>query len=715
MKDKSKLRIFLFCVFTALIVFAFFAHTLNYSWKLFDEEIIFKELLLPIPKSFSELIEIVSLFGINNHFIASNAFYSDITNIRSLNLGTLFNLNVLWLFKDSSFKYHLFMLVLHIINSCLCLLIIYKSFSGSVKTLGKNYKVTISFLLTLIWALHPANIESILFATNYGALVTYFFCFLFFLYYTNLLERKDLQTYKAPISHKIALFVLYLFPLFLHEQSVILPVILFIYVFLQFSASNIGFKTNFFFALKNTLPLFWGLAIYIGFFLISSPIKIQNEHGILLSVERILWLSPQIFFHLLKLAIYPVKLSIDQTTLVMLSENTFGAYAVFCSLFMYLFIVFVLISLLLSRKNKVFYCFSTFSLFFLSLLPFLHIISPAYNLASERYLYLPIFFLVFSLSKILSIFPNCLEKKQCKYALTLTLIVILLGLGTKAYSRSLDWKDSSTLFSSAIKTAPNGLFKALREQMIVRALKIFQGNNQNTTYKSYSEDALIHLKEANLEFENKKNKYQKTTPEIIRFYGLDPQTLQAKCAFLNALIELDSNGSPQKALEIFEPYVNQLQVLDTEVLGFYYRVLFNTNNIDKAEKILGQALGQSQISSTLFVALSDLYEYKYKDSKQAEEYLLKSFKYFPYDANTLYGLRRLYGKLNDTKQFVHFSYLFGLRLHNQQSLNDALLGYLFLSDKEKSKKILHDLLINYPVTQNTLQLKEIYEKRFGSI
>ncbi len=715
MKDNSKLRTLLFCIFTAAIVFIFFAHTLNYSWKLFDEEIIPKELLLPIPKSFSELIEMISLFGLNNHFIASNAFYSDITNIRSLNLGTLFNLIILWLFKGSSLKYHLFMLVLHIVNSCLCLLIIYKSLSGSIKALGEIYKVIISFLLTLIWALHPANIESVLFATNYGALITYLFCFLFFLYYTNLLERKDLQTYKTPISNQILLFILYLFPLFLHEQSVILPAILFTYTFLQFSASNTGLRTNFFFALKNTLPFFLGLVIYLGFFLIYNPIRIQSEHNILLSAERILWLSPQIFFHLLELAIYPIKLSIDQTSLVKLSSSLFGAYAIFCSLFMYLFITFILISLLFTRRNRFFYCFSTFSLFLLSLFPFLHIISPAYNLASERYLYLPIFFLIFSLSKILSLFSSHLEKKQYKYALTAILIVVILGLGTKAYSRSLNWKDSTTLFSSAIKNAPNGLFKALREQMIVRALKIFQGTNLNTIYKSYSEKALTHLKEANLELERKKIKYQKVTPKIIKFYGLDPQTLQVKCAFLNALIELDSNGSPQKALEIFEPSAEYLRTFDIEILSFYYRILFNTNNIDKAEKILKQALKQNQTSPTLLVALSDVYEYKYNDYQQAEKYLLKSFKCFPYDANTLYGLRRLYSKLNNTKQFAYFSYLFGLRLHNQQSLNDALLGYLFLNNKEKSKKILHNLLINYPITIDTLQLKSIYEKRFGSI
>ena len=111
---------YIFCSLTILIVFLFFFHTLFYPWKHFDEQIIYKETLLPIPASFLQIIEFVSNFGINNYIEASNPFYTTISNMRCAPFGTLFFLIIFWLFQKSSFAYHLFSLSIHLINSFLC-------------------------------------------------------------------------------------------------------------------------------------------------------------------------------------------------------------------------------------------------------------------------------------------------------------------------------------------------------------------------------------------------------------------------------------------------------------------------------------------------------------------------------------------------------------------------------------------------------------------
>ena len=117
---------YIFCFFTVLIIFVFFYHTIFYPWKHFDDQIIFNETLMPVPVSFSQLIDYITYFGLNNHFEASNPFYTTISNIRCTPINTLITLIVYTLFQKNPFYYHLLSLTLHIINSILLFFIINK-------------------------------------------------------------------------------------------------------------------------------------------------------------------------------------------------------------------------------------------------------------------------------------------------------------------------------------------------------------------------------------------------------------------------------------------------------------------------------------------------------------------------------------------------------------------------------------------------------------
>ena len=165
----------LICFVNCLIVFLFYAHTLNYKWKIYDENIIFQELILPIPRSFSEIFEYITLFGLNHHFEAGNPIYSNITNLRSDPFNFLISLFVLCLFQKNSFFYHLLSLVLHMINTSILFIILHSVFKNSSKL-----SLFLISTLTLFWALHPLNIEAVLLATNWTALLTYALCFLTF-------------------------------------------------------------------------------------------------------------------------------------------------------------------------------------------------------------------------------------------------------------------------------------------------------------------------------------------------------------------------------------------------------------------------------------------------------------------------------------------------------------------------------------------------------
>ena len=126
--------------------------------------------------------------------------------------------------------------------------------------------------------------------------------------------------------------------------------------------------------------------------------------------------------------------------------------------------------------------------------------------------------------------------------------------------------------------------------------------------------------------------------------------------------------------------MQNLSVIDTQILDLYLGLLFGRGRLDEAEKILNYAVN-IKLSPTVLIALSELHIQKYDDLSSAEKYLKKSFKYFPYDQQTLFYLKRFYMSTKNAKEFAKFSYLHGLRTHSKESLEDAYIIFNHLDDK----------------------------------
>ena len=82
MKNKFTDKTSTVLLITILSVFVFYFHTLFYSIKAFDELTIFKESYLPIPLSFSEILELIFNLGLHQHVESSNMLYSNISSLR---------------------------------------------------------------------------------------------------------------------------------------------------------------------------------------------------------------------------------------------------------------------------------------------------------------------------------------------------------------------------------------------------------------------------------------------------------------------------------------------------------------------------------------------------------------------------------------------------------------------------------------------------------
>lgn len=677
---------FIFCFLSVIIVFLFYAHTLTYPWKHFDEQIIYNETLLPIPLSFSQIFEYITNLGINNYIEASNPFYTTISSLR--NMPVLFDLTLFFLFKKSAFAFHLFSLVLHLLNSCLCFLIL--------NTFGRSQ--IICFILTLLWALHPVNVESILFATNFGALLTYFFCFLIFYIYITAIHE-------LPLHECFIIFLLYLVPLYLNEYSVTLPIVLSCYLFAtsQFNNPQLKFKENILLIIKKTLPLYLGLLIFTLRFFFSSIPRITHESSSLTTFERIFWLAPQIFLHHIKLILFPFSLSIDQSTFVKLSNIIFEPYGIFCSTFMLALLLFALISLFSLKRRGFFYFFILFIPFFISLLPFLHILAPIYNLACERYLYFPLFLFILGICHCLNsrrdgVTPSPvfnLRRRGDPVSTVTILCIILCILGIRTLIRTLDWKDSTALFSSAYKTAQNTMFKGLRLQML-GAILISNSIDNDTQIKGqeFIKEGIKVLEKSFFELEEKKQKYQDKVPQIIKTYGLDPKTLQGKTTYLLAFSRAGLDQDSKKAYELLKPLVEDLTLTDTQILDFYLRLLTLEKKLNEAESILKQVL-KTRPHPTGFITLAEIETNKYKNIQNAEALLRTSFEYFPYDANTLESLKNYYLLVNRGENFAFYSYLHGIRTHSKASLEAAYNFYLQVKNNKMANTLLKNIkLIN---------------------
>lgn len=694
----------IFCVGILILVFLFFYQTLFYKVKLFDEVTIFKETYLPVCFSISEIFELISLFGLNQHFEATNTLYSNISSIRSDPLGNLIQLFVQFFCRKSPFSYHLYSLVLHLINTAFVFLILNK-LSWCLHEKKTNTRLLLVSLLTIFWSLHPVNVEPVLLITNANVLLSYSFCFLVIFLYLNSFQDGFQKTNISFLSSTILFFV-FLIALFMAEYHFLLPIIL-IFHYLSVSASLSS-------SIKVTFPLLLACGIFIFNFLISptrANVFLQNSPNLIL--ERIFWLSPQIIFHYLKLFLLPINLSIDQTFLVKIGKSLSDPYSIFCFITISTLVLIPLVFLIktkLQSTTRFPYFLLTLFLFLISLIPFSHILVPIYNLASERYLYFPSFIFVFGLSHFLFSKITSGEKVQITSFVLLALITFIYT--SRAYIRTLDWKNSETLYLSSIKTLTNPLHKAFRYKGLTPQKKIFVKYPEKEVDKNNSKLAISHLKEAISNLNNQKKTYQTNTPNIVKSYGLDPASLLAKAGYYLAQTDFTLNEDPKRALKIIKPFVKDLSLLDSAGLSFYASVLYHNGFLDETEKVLRFAHKRNPFAIRIIYPLCDLIQMKYGNLNEIENLTLKTHEYFPYDTFTLLVLTKIYKLKGDLGKYAHFSYAYGLRHHSIEDLNNAKSIYLTLNNTDKVKKIEVRIIdLEKKLNKNLVVRQEIGDRR----
>lgn len=327
--------------------------------------------------------------------------------------------DVLFIFENkiagnSPYFYHFISILLHILNVVIIFYIL-KKLTGLP---------AFSFIVTILWTLHPVNSETVYWVKNQGELLYVFFLFLAF--YLFLKGQFFIPT------------VLFIFSLLSKETAVIFPFLIVLYLVLYKIKIT---RRHIIFVIVSLLIIGVRFAIIKPVISFEAPNSIIQqyslaEHDFLVRI----FTMAKVFLYYLYLAIFPIFLNADPKLAVV--TGPVGA------IYLIVTIVFILVAILLSRGHRLLVFF--FLLFLIGLLPVNNIFYTTPRFVAEHYLYLPLVgLLAFAVMLIQIRFMP-----RAKKVLRLIFIIMLLIYGARTFIRATDWRDDISLWNSVLRYEP---------------------------------------------------------------------------------------------------------------------------------------------------------------------------------------------------------------------------------------------------------------------
>jgi len=326
-------------------------------------------------------------------------------------------------FGTSAFYYHFFQVSLHIINTIL-LFFIFKKF------IKKHF----ALILSLIFLVHPIQVESAIFLSTALTPLSMFFGSL-----ALVLSLNDKITTRRFILISLFLIVSLLVK---ETGAIFLVLVLTSRVLFHFDKKTI---MNFVFidVLIGCIYLFLRYAVG-GVYLSASRIDIVPISTLTI-FERLLSV-PAIIFYYLKTFVFPNTLAIDQQWVV----TTAGFWNFFFPLFVDLFFFlscFILGIYLFQTSRKIFKFFLLFFIWFLLGLVFLLQIFPLDMTVADRFFYFPIVGLLGIIGACLNLLKPLANNRKLKLIGYISVIVVIILLSVRSIVRNGNWYDELTLYS----------------------------------------------------------------------------------------------------------------------------------------------------------------------------------------------------------------------------------------------------------------------------
>jgi protein O-mannosyl-transferase len=316
------------------------------------------------------------------------------------------------------FSYHLVNWLLHILNTALVFLFIYK-ISGK--------KIYVAAFASVIFGLHPMHVESVAWVSERKDVLYAAFFLLALLQYWRFLEA-------GKRSNIIFCFLFFILSLLSKPAAVILPIVLLLLDY--WKGRSFNWKT-----LVEKIP-FLVLSLIFGYI----TVKVQSADAIVGFDIYPLW--SRFFFACYTIMIYAARFFVPYPL------SAFHPYpsvdALGLSVWLSPIFIIALAALLwLKRKDRL----AVFSLLFfiVNLLLVVQFVSIGLTIVSERYTYVPYIGLSFLggmwLEKYLVSSSNTLIKAVP--------FVVAIVFGIISFQRTKVWKDGDTLWADVIKKYPD--------------------------------------------------------------------------------------------------------------------------------------------------------------------------------------------------------------------------------------------------------------------
>jgi tetratricopeptide (TPR) repeat protein len=361
-------------------------------------------------------------------------------------LVDLINSIIYSLLGPNAIAFHLFSLLLHIINACLVFLVFTYFF-----------KKPIAFVLSVIFLVHPINSEVVYYISDTEDVLFFFF---------GILALLILQNYNTQKAYIIASLLL-LFSLFAKETGIVF-ILIAVFFNLLFKNKN---KQNGVALLLSPLILYIPLRLHAiglsGNLVNSSNIANTSFYIRLINI-------PAMFFYYIKTFIFPLNLALFYQwvyTKITFSHFYLPLFIDICFLTAIFYLGYVVYK---KYNHKLFKTLLLFLLCFLcGIALHMQIFLPLDATVAERWFYLPSIGLLGIFGVLFEVFRINTKNK----AVIIILICIITLLSIRSFERSFDWRNIYTLATHDIAVSKawnleNLLSNAYQQQGLYEQAKI---------------------------------------------------------------------------------------------------------------------------------------------------------------------------------------------------------------------------------------------------
>lgn len=331
--------------------------------------------------------------------------------------------------KENPFYYHLINLIIHILN----VILIFYLFL----ILTKNQ--VISFIVSILFAIHPLHVESVAWISELKDVLYSFFFLLSLIFYLKYKERTH-----ARILFYILSSVFYIFSLLPKPQGLLLPFLLFIFDY--FISEKIEKKL--FIEKLSYLFIFT-----IFFIILISGYKTNTGGEKLIGQTKINFFNGtySFLFYLIK-CFLPFKLSNIYPHPKLISRFEYFLYLISPILFLLILILTIWST---KKTKKVFF---GVIFYLINLLIVSQVVSTGPAVVADRYSYISLCGIFYIISEfILFIHAKLSKYKFLNYLYLAILTSIFISLCIITINRTKVWRNSYTLWNDAYKKYPKSI------------------------------------------------------------------------------------------------------------------------------------------------------------------------------------------------------------------------------------------------------------------